>query len=196
MTGGASPIPTRGPLMPILAVASLALAGLVWVVPLPFLNVPPSPEPPPPPPSEATDAQPTRPTVPEESWEPLTEVLEGLREKIAQPPTPDQPTIDTTPQMVERQATPPLAWIFRGTIDGPGSRAALITLDDGKSRFVFEGQRLPDSADPSGRPITIKEIGNDYLLLIRADKEERLHLQKTEIANPLEGRLSAAGMGK
>lgn len=197
MIGGQSPITSKGPLMPILTIAAVGLAGLVWIVPLPILRAPEPPAPPPAPLVEAPKPETIEPRVKVEEWGAIASALEGLREKAPEPATAETTGIEAPVAQVEPLPTiPPLGWQFKGTIDGPGSSAALVTLADGRSRFVFVGQRLDDPSNPGGPKVVILEVGTEYLLVSRGDVEEKLPLQKPELANPLSGRVSAAGMGR
>ncbi|MBL8744781.1 MAG: hypothetical protein JNK58_00335 [Phycisphaerae bacterium] len=197
MTSGSSPIPTKGPVMPALAISALVLAVLVWIVPLPILRAPQPPPPPPEPVVETPKPAVEAPKARVEEWVTLASSLEGLREKAPESPAPDP----AATKMAEAPVTPiqtvsPLGWQFKGTIDGPGSSAALVTLADGRSRFVFVGQHLPDPSNPEGPWIVIREIASDHMVVSRGETEESLPLQKPELANPLSGRVSASGMGR
>lgn len=197
MTGGTSPITTKGPLVPILTMAAAGLCALVWIVPLPILRPPAAPKPPPARPVEAPKTASSEPLVKAEEWEPLIEPLDSLREKAIEPPVADTGVTEVPVAPVqEAPRMPPLAWQFKGTIDGPGSRAALVTLSDGRSRFVFVGQQLEDQSNPGGPLVVVLEIEVDYMLVARGDVEERLPLQKSELATPFEGRISTVGMGR
>jgi hypothetical protein len=197
MTGGSSPITSKGPLVPILTMAAAGLCALVWIVPLPMLKAPVAPKPPPARPVEAPKTESSAPLVKAEEWEPLVEPLDSLREKAVEPAVADTSATEVPvapTQEVPRM--PPLAWQFKGTIDGPGSRAALVMLSDGRSRFVFVGQELEDQSNPGGPMVVIREIAVDFMLVARGDVEERLPLQKSELAMPFEGRMSTVGMGR
>jgi hypothetical protein len=185
--------------MPMLAVGAAVLAAVVWVVPLPILTPPPPPPTPPIPiPSQPTASQAQGSEMVTEQWGVLAEGLEALREKA-----PEAPQLDVAadhvkpdhqpPEVKAPSGLPPLGWAFKGTIDGPGSKAALVTFADGRSRFVFVGQRVPDINNPSGKPAVIREIEHDHILVDRSGTEERIALTRTELANPLRGRISALG---
>lgn len=183
--------------MPVLALAAALLAALVWIVPLPILRVPTAPEPAPVEPPPAPEVTETVAQAPQVEWKALSEGLDSLREKAPEMAKVEETTTEV-PQ-IEVTHTPtaqPLGWVFKGTIDGPGSSAALLTMSDGRSRFVFEGQQLTDPTNPDGPKVIIREIGIDYLLVARGETEERLPLEKPEIMNPLSGRLSPERAGR
>lgn len=196
MTSGSTPIPTRGPLMPILAIGAAVLAGAVWIVPLPILKPPQAPLAPTQPPVVLPTGEQTAPQpAATEEWAPLTAGLEALREKLPEVPVAEvvnnDPKIDTLQPPTAPAGMAPLGWSFKGTIDGPGSMAALVTFPDGKSRFVFVGQQLPDMNNPAGKPAIVREIAHEYILVDRNGTEDRVPLTRTELTNPLKGRASA-----
>lgn len=196
MARKANLIPISITAIPALTAAAAALAVLVLVVPLPFLKVPQPPAPPPVVTETPAEAQePAAPRYPVQSWSPLASALDRLRDKAPEvpvhtPETVETPVVAAAPVV---PTAPPLGWQFKGTIDGPGSRAALVIQRDGKSRFVFVGQKLPDLGNPGGPPVIVREIETNYMIVDRGDVEERIELQKTEIASPIDTPISSVG---
>lgn len=191
MSTGRPPIPAT----PILALLALGLALAAWLAPIPFLRPPVAPAPraiEPPARSDTSPAPDDSPKEPPAPWLALASALDALTD---QTPTStlaesDSKPVDEPPQpQPVTPNLPPLGWRYKGTIDGPGSRAALIVFPDNRSRFVFVGQHLPDAINPGASPIIVRQITDDAVVLDRGGREERLPLEKSELASPLADRL-------
>lgn len=195
MTTGIPPISTKGPAMPILALLVLGLALAAWFAPIPMLRPPAGPAPraiEPPPLSDTIPAPDDSPKEPPAPWLSLASALDALTDKTptsALVESDSKPAEESPPPQVVKPVVQPLGWRYRGTIDGPGSRAALIQFPDHRSRFVFVGQRLPDVINPGAAPIIVRQITDDAVVLDRGGREERLPLEKSELASPLADRL-------
>jgi hypothetical protein len=184
----------------LIAPAFAAVAGLIalvlWVAPFPFLKPPAPPAPPPLPvtPLPVENAAPV--AIAAEPWEPLTELLESIREKAPEMASaPDPSASSAAPPPPPAPVKPALGWSFKGVIEGPGSRAALVALPDGRSRFLFVGQRVPDytNTTPNAPAVVVEAIEADVLIVRRGDEEVRVQLTRAELANPLQARADHAG---
>lgn len=195
MPKGPASISTRTPVMTVLAVTSLIVAGIAFFAPLPFLKPPAPPSPPPAPPPVAAavpDSQSVK--IEAKPWAPLAISLDAFREKSAEPPAPTTaPVTDASQnQPPPTPSLPPLSWTYKGTIDGPGSRAALVLMPDGKARFVFTGQKLPDQNNPGPGRVTIVEISDSELVVDREGTQERVPIQRSELNDPSRSQASSA----
>lgn len=167
-----STIPTRGPLMPLLALGALGLAVVVWFVPIPRPKLKPVQPVVAPAPATETE-QPPEAVAAAEDWSELTPNFESLREKAPEVAvvTGEEPEQPIAPPQV---TTPPLDWHYRGSITGPGGVAALVATPSGQ-KFVFVGQLLRDDSNPGGPKVSILEITPEFILVKRGDDEEQIN---------------------
>lgn len=158
-------------LVPLGALAALAVAIGVWLVPSSVLD----PKPP--------DLGPIDQVIPdipeikgqkipdEQAWMTVAQDLDALREpeeiKEPEPEQIEDSTGEGEDPDDEKPAPRPsvtVAWEYEGYVEQPDRAAALIRVM-GTQRFVFEGDEVTDNALPPGVTATIAEITPDHIVV-------------------------------
>lgn len=170
-------------LVPLGAVAALAVAVGVWLVPSSAFD----PKPPsdlvvrqevPPPPKVDRQGVPER-----DAWLSVAQNLESLREPDPEEEEPEPPPDGTGPD-AEDATTPTVApritvsWEYEGYVDHEGRRAALIRVL-GVQRFVFPGDPVSDTTLPPGITATIGQITPDHIV-VEIDGGEQIIERSTD----------------
>jgi hypothetical protein len=187
----------RPALLPVAAVGALALVAAAFIVPMPKATAPVLVAPEPPAPAPTTTAGET--AAPVDPWSSLTDTLAKLTDppvETAPTETPEAQVAEaSTPAAVPQPMLPPLSWRYKGTLEGPGSVAALIMTPSG-SRIVFEGMSLSDDADPSGPGVTIKSISLQEMVVDRRGQDVTVPFEPPEDRNELTRRFRAEQTGQ
>lgn len=187
----------RPALLPVAAVGALALVGAAFIVPMPKATAPVLVAPEPPAPAPTTT--PENAAAPVDPWSSLGETLAKLTDppvEVTPEQTPEaQVAQSTAPAAIPQPMLPPLSWRYKGTLEGPGSVAALIMTPSG-TRIVFEGMSLSDDADPSGPAITIKSISLQEMVVDRRGQDVTVPFEPPEDRNELTRRFRAEQMGQ
>lgn len=174
-------------LVPLGALAALAVAIGVWLVPSSVLD-------PNPPDVGKIDAAIPEPPVVEhqqipdrKQWFEVAQEMESLREPDATKPEEETPKQPPGPNGDGNRPTPPpprvtVAWEYHGCVVLPGGVAALIGVG-GNQRFVFEGDAVEDPTLPSGINAVVSEVMPDYLVVQIEGGEQRI--ERSEMASPV-----------
>lgn len=177
----------RAAMLPVMAAGAMGVAALALVVPIPTPTKPviapvEAPKPADPAPAPADE------TATGESWSALVEPLAKLTDKFEEQPVAaptEEPTESAEPVQPQQQSSlPPLSWRYKGSIQGPGSMAALVVTGSG-SRLVFVGMRLLDETDPGGPGISVKEITSEAVVLDRRGQDVSLPFEPREPTSEL-----------
>ena len=178
---------SRTALAPVLAAVALGLVAIALVVPMPSPTPPEITAPPEPGgPNTGPPPVPAEPAPTPDLWSSLAPKLDALVEMPQQPEA--TAVVEAAQPMPETAAAPvsmlpPLTWRFKGTVEGPGSIAALIINATGQSKLVFEGARITDEADPSGDGVLIREITKDHILVERKGQESTINYEPPQYTN-------------
>ena len=180
-------------LVPLGALAALAVAIGVWLVPSSVLD----PNPP--------DVGEVRTTIPEppkierqklperKEWFALGGGLESLREpdatRVAEDPVPT-PTGDPGDETRPAPKVTPrvtVAWEYEGFVEQPDRTAALIRVM-GMQRFVFVGDLVTDSSLPPGITAFVSEVTPDHIVVTIDGGEQTI--ERSDDAQPVRSPLA------
>lgn len=154
-TGGTTRLGLGAPLGVLLAGVA---AGLVFVIPMPFLK-PETPVITPPTPPAAPPAE-EKPFIPETPpWAELAGPLTALREP---PPAIDPATGSATPDATVAEAPPPaveLNWRYVGKITEP-TRVIAVLMVDTNQKIVAQGDWIDDPNNP-GTKVEVVGVDGD-----------------------------------
>jgi hypothetical protein len=177
-------------MLPAMAAGAVGFAVLAMVIPIPAPSKPDI-APPEAPSAAAPAAAAPEAAKPVESWAELGESLGKLTDKVAETAVatnqPEETKAAEPAAQPQQSALPPLSWRYKGTIQGPGSIAALVITATG-SRLLFVGMRLSDEHDPAGPGVVVKEITSEAVVLDRRGMDVSLPFEPREPTTEL-GRL-------